>query len=130
VIREAVSCELAPKPCNILCVGRAEELLSLRGLVLHGAGYRVIEERDITRAIQIGLLETTDLVLLCHTLNSDEQHRIIHALRTSRPHLPIACVIAADHHGSPAGSLAVPSDPQRLIEAIHKMFRQLRSESE
>lgn len=128
MIREAVPREPAPKPGNILCVGRAEELLSLRALVLHGAGYQVIEERDVTRAIQLGFQETTGLVLLCHTLHSDEQHRIIHALHTSRPHLPIACVIAVDHHSAPAGSLAVNSDPQRLIDAIHKIFRQLRSQ--
>lgn len=124
VTHDGVSRELSVgKNCNILCVGREQELLSLRAMVLRGAGFRVDEECDLTRALQVALEGSIDLVLLCHTWNSSEQSRIIHSLRAARPHMPVACVITLDHQGAPAGSVAVPSDPQRLIEAIRQLFQ-------
>ena len=125
--RDGAPRELSPnKQRNILCVGRAQELLSLRAMVLRGAGFRVIEECDVSRAVQLALEDSIDLVLLCHTLNSTEQSRIIPSLCAKRRHLPIASVIASDHHTTPDGSRAVPSDPQRLIDAIGKLFQEAR----
>lgn len=111
---------------KILCVGRAEELVSLRAMVLRGAGFQVIEERDVTRAVQLALEESIGLVLLCHTLNSLEQSRILYALNSTRQHLLIACVVASDHYTAPEGARAVPREPQRLIEAIQNIFEESR----
>ena len=122
--RDGVSPEPSDgKDRNIVCVGRDRELLALRAMVLRGAGFRVIEESDTTRALQLALDDSIDLVLLCHTLSSLEKSRIIYALSSTRHHLPIASVATLEHHSAPAGSVAVPSDPPRLIEAIEKLFQ-------
>jgi CheY-like chemotaxis protein len=124
VIRDGVSREPSTgKDRNILCVGRDRELLSLRAMVLRGAGFRVIEESDATRAVQLALGNSIDLLLLCHTLNSIEHTRIIHSLRAARQHMLIACVTTLEHQGAPAGAVAVPSDAPRLIEALEKIFQ-------
>jgi hypothetical protein len=123
--RDGVSREPSDrKERNILCVGRAHELLELRAMVLRAAGFRVDEERDLTRAVEGALDDSINLVLLCHTLNPLEQSRIIDALRVTRQHLPIASVITLDHCGAPSGSVPVPSDPQRLIDAIRRIFHE------
>ena len=123
--RDGVSREPSTaKSINILCVSCAEELLSLRAAVLRGAGFRVIEERDVNRAVELALKDSIDLVLLCHTVSSFEQSRIIDALRARRRHLPIASVTTLDHESAPAGSVPVPSDPQRLIDVICGMFHE------
>ena len=125
--RDGASRELSTgEQRKILCIGRARELLSLRAMVLGGAGFHVVEERDVTRAVQLALEDSIDLVLLCHSLNSSEQSRIIHLLRAMRQNVLIASVIASDHHSAPAGSLAVPSDPLGLIDALRKMFQEPR----
>lgn len=123
--RDGVSPEPSDgKDRNIVCVGRDRELLALRAMVLRGAGFRVIEESDVTRAVQLAIQDSISLVLLCHTLSSLEQSRIIYGLRAISQHLRIACVTTLDHQSSPDGSVAVPSDPPRLIDAIGQMFHE------
>src|SRR5690242_5075399 len=116
VIRDGIARQpSAGKHRNILCVGREQELLSLRAMVLRGAGFRVVEERDLARALELALDDSIDLVLFCHSWTSSQQSRIIESLRASRQHVSIASVTTLEHDSAPAGSVAVPSDPQRLI---------------
>jgi DNA-binding response OmpR family regulator len=107
-------------------VGRDQELLSLRAMVLRGAGFRVLEERDGARALQLALADSIDLVLFCHSVNASEQSRMIHSLRAAHRQMPIATVTTLEHDNAPAGSVAVPSEPNTLIDAIRQIFQEIQ----
>ncbi len=76
----------------ILSVGRAPELLRPRSLILHSAGYAVLEELDCERALSRAMNDDIDLVLLCYSLHPGEIEFLVKMLAEKRRMLPVLCI--------------------------------------
>lgn len=73
----------------VLAVGRDSVLLETRSQVLQAAGYTVIPERSLKKAVARFREGDFDLVLLCHSIPAQDRERLTLLLRehTSRtPH--------------------------------------------
>ena len=109
-----------PHYTRILSVGHDHHLLSLRSMVLEGAGFDVIEAYSVTDALRLAQSDAVDLVLICHTVPKPEQKRLIAAIRERRRLMPVLCVIAHDFAMAADSSTITDNAPQLLLDALHK----------
>ena len=109
---------------SILEVGHALELLRTRSLVLRNAGYHVIEETDVKRALSLAQSDQVDMVLLCHSLYRKEAVWLAHTLREARSLLPIICVVNNPTDEIPPGCWSAPSSPDELLDTLEEIMQQ------
>jgi hypothetical protein len=64
-------------PFSIVLYGLDEQLLQTRQMVLKSAGYKVSCATKLTQVEQALSCETTDLVVLCHSLSLEECGRAV-----------------------------------------------------
>ena len=75
---------------HILICGRDSNLLETRGLVLRKAGYRV---STTTQPIQQApALNGLDLLIVCHTLSTEERRNDLSVLACAAPQAPALCL--------------------------------------
>jgi len=109
---------------SILEVGHALELLRTRSLVLRTAGYQVIEETDVKRALSIAQSDQIDMVLLCHSLNRKEATWLTRMLREERSLLPIVCVVNNPTDEIPSGCWSTTSSPDEVLGTLEEILQQ------
>ncbi len=101
---------------SILSVARDTELLRLRSAILRQAGYTVIEVSDPHVAISAFLSNAPDLVLLCHTLPSDQKSALIHNIHAFNPRVPILS-LDAEHSNIEADVVISSMDGPKIMLA-------------
>jgi CheY-like chemotaxis protein len=74
--------------CRLLSVGYDPILMPVRSMLLHQAGYEVVEARSLVEALKRIKAANTDLLLICHSVNEDERYLMIEASRLSSPLVP------------------------------------------
>jgi CheY-like chemotaxis protein len=109
---------------SILEVGHATELLQTRSLVLRNAGYQVIEETDIKRALSLAQSDQIDIVMLCHSLYRKEAAWLARMLREERSLLPIVCVVSNLTDEIPPGCWSAPASPDELLDTLEQIMQQ------
>lgn len=77
---------------RILSVGRDPQLMAVRTMVLHEAGYLVDEADSNKQAMQRLRSAKFHLVLICHTIPEPEKAKLAAAVRRLQPGLPVACI--------------------------------------
>ena len=82
----------------ILACGRDQSLLDTRRMVLESAGYRVRVATEAEAAIKILLDEPIALMVLCHTLSSQDCLTVLAALHSYHPE---ARVVALQSNKAP-----------------------------
>jgi CheY-like chemotaxis protein len=109
---------------SILEVGHALELLRTRSLVLRTAGYQVIEETDVKRALAVAQSDHVDIVLLCHSLYRKEAAWLARMLRDERSLLPIVCVVNNPTDEIPPGCWSTTAAPDELLGTLEEILQQ------
>ncbi|MBZ5507829.1 MAG: hypothetical protein LAO78_20395 [Acidobacteriia bacterium] len=102
----------------ILSMGRDPRLMSIRTLLLQGAGYVVDEAYDRAAALSRAQCDTVDVLLICHTVPKSERRWVVANVREKRTLMPILCLT----HGIPErvadGCIAVENDPEELLNTL------------
>jgi len=78
--------------CRILSIGYDPILMPVRSLLLRQAGYEVVEAYSLGEALKKIKPGGFDLLLICHTVEQDEQNSLIEAMRLSWPAVPVLCL--------------------------------------
>jgi DNA-binding NtrC family response regulator len=80
------------KQSRILSFGKEQVLMSVRALLLRKAGYQVqntFSRESVMKHLDSGQF---DLLIICHTVPSDEQNALIASVHSLRPGLRIVCL--------------------------------------
>jgi DNA-binding response OmpR family regulator len=117
-------------PASILSIGIDQELLPLRNSVLRASGlYAVKQESDLSRAVQVFMDGDFDLVVLCHSIPSEERQRIATAIKAAKPST-LVLVVRTDGEatGVADGSVHSLDGPETLLRCVEELLsRQKRS---
>ncbi len=106
---------------HIISFGYDTSLMSSRSLVLESAGFTVEEAYSSAGLLRLARNDLVDLVVICHTVPTKEQERLIDALREIRE-LPIICVAASQWEAQKRG-VTVENSPVPLVDAVRFMIR-------
>jgi DNA-binding response OmpR family regulator len=98
-----------PDKPRILCLGNEEVPLSMRKLVLEGAGYSVLTAIDTTEALELFNASNIDLVVAVDVIGLND---FIHRVRQAKPQLPIMIL---------SGGSSLNDEPQPPDYYLHKL---------
>ena len=109
-------------PFVVLSVGADRILLGLRDQVLRAAGYDV-QECDVSRGCDVPIEVYFDIVIFCHTVRDEDKRRIISAIRSSKPSVPIM-VVRANGVGAESVDASVHSldGPKVLLQCVRELL--------
>ena len=108
---------------SILSIGRDTELLRLRSAILRQAGYLVTETSDPHVAVSTFLKNAPDVVVLCHTLSSQQKTILIHDIHAFKPHTSILS-LEAEHSDVNADAVISSMDgPKTMLAAVAGLVR-------
>ena len=109
--------------CRILSVGDDPILMPVRSMLLRHAGYEVVEAYSLGEALKCIKAGDFDLLLLCHSVEQDEQQSLIEATRLSSPPVPFLCLTTTPEYSQLNNcSAACSTAPEFLTdvsEALH-----------
>ena len=106
----------------VLAIGRDPVLLETRSQVLQAAGYTVIPERSLKKAVVMFGDGDFDLVLLCHSIPVQDREHLTQLLRehTSRtPIISVSCNFSALDLFADA---TIGNDPKELILGLREFL--------
>jgi DNA-binding response OmpR family regulator len=110
----------------VLAIGRDAVLLETRSQVLQAAGYTVIPERSLKKAVARFRDGDFDLVLLCHSIPTQDRERLTRLLRehTSRtPIVSVSCIVSALDSFADA---TIGNDPRELLVGLRELLVEKR----
>ncbi|HEY6971030.1 MAG TPA: hypothetical protein VJA94_17600 [Candidatus Angelobacter sp.] len=107
-----------------LAVGYDPVLLQTRTQVLKSAGYTVVAEQSLKRAIARFLEGDFDLVVLCHSISQDDRHRFADFIRGHSPRPPIVFVSSGLVQYDASADLTIDNDPKDLIWGLRELFNE------
>jgi hypothetical protein len=110
---------------TILVYGSDEALLETRTMVLENAGLRVLT--TLKRADTEAIIESGEilLVVLCHSLASDDCEAILTFANGRTPPLRTLVLTAGESkcsEHSPTESISAFDGPRKLIETVHHLL--------
>ena len=109
-------------PC-ILSMGYDPRLMSIRTLLLQGAGYVVDEAYDRNAALSRAQCDSVDALLICHTVPKSERRWLIANVREKRQLMPIVCLTFGIHQVPDDGCIGVENDPEKLLNALRQAIK-------
>lgn len=106
---------------TVLVHGSDEALLSTRTMVLENAGFRVLSSVDQAEAEAVIERGDIALVVLCHSLSSEDCDAVVKVANEQNPPLKTLVLTAgeskcAEH--SPAASISAFDGPRKLVETV------------
>jgi len=111
--------------CTILAVGHDEGLLNTRSAVLRRCNAGVIAARP-SEAIEILKAGRFDLIVLCHTLSTEDMNKLVllaHQQASDIPVLEILKTTDQSWRHSPSGADDMsPSKPENLVAKVTEML--------
>ena len=109
----------------VLSVGSDRALLRLRDEVLRAAGYVV---REHVPAQLTSFEHDFEVVILCHSIPSEQRRRIIEFIRSQKPNAPILLVRADGENSEMVDATVHGLDgPQTLLDCIGKLLHKAAS---
>ncbi len=81
-----------PVPCILLHFGYDGLLSEARAVVLEQAGYEVVIAHSGKEALTVLRNRSVELVLVCHSVPSEEARSVLAEMKQLRPHVPIVMV--------------------------------------
>jgi CheY-like chemotaxis protein len=106
----------------VLAVGHDPVLLETRSQVLQGAGYTVIPELSLKKAVARFPEEDFDLVLLCHSIPADDRERMVRLIREHTSSTPIVCIATTLGQRDLFADATIESDPDELLNGLHDVL--------
>lgn len=104
-------------PC-ILSMGYDPHLMTIRTVLLRGAGYIVDEAYERTAALSRAQCDSVDVLLICHTVPKSQRRWLIANVREKRQLMPILCLTVGIHQVPDDGSIGVENNPEDLLNAL------------
>jgi DNA-binding NtrC family response regulator len=113
-------------PTTILVYGRDTGLLQTRQWLLEASGYRVLTATEISEVKGLVAEEGIDLLILCHSLSTEETQEALAAVAAPRP--KIHTLIMAAYYGShpsgmPDAVLEVMDGPAQLVSVVERLVQ-------
>jgi CheY-like chemotaxis protein len=106
----------------VLAVGRDPVLLETRSQVLQAAGYTVIPERSLRKAVAIFREGDFDLVLLCHSIPAQDRERLTRLLREHTSRTPIVAVSCSLCALDSFADATIGNDPRELLVGLSELL--------
>ena len=106
----------------VLAVGRDPVLLETRSQVLQAAGYTVIPERSLKKAVARFREEDFDLVLLCHSIPAQDRERLTRLLREHTSRTPIVSVSCSVSALDSFADATLGNEPEELILGLRELL--------
>jgi CheY-like chemotaxis protein len=108
---------------RVLSIGYDVVLMPVRSMLLRQEGYEVVETYSVGEGLRKIKAGGFDLLLMCHTIPSDQQQELIEALHLAQPGLPFLCLTTTPEysdfsHCPPACSTA-PELLADISNALH-----------
>jgi CheY-like chemotaxis protein len=103
---------------NVLMVGRDAALVEMRGRVLRAAGYSVMASARPEQAINQFLVGDFDLVILCHSIPTEERKSLCNRFRQHTSRTPIVSVASNAGDQDPFVDATIESEPTELIAEL------------
>ena len=110
----------------VLAVGRDSVLLETRSQVLQAAGYTVIPERSLKKAVARFRDGDFDLVLLCHSIPAQDRERLTRLLREHTSRAPIVSVSCSVSALDSFADATIGNDPKELILGLRELLVEKR----
>jgi CheY-like chemotaxis protein len=110
----------------VLAVGRDSVLLETRSQVLQAAGYTVIPERSLKKAVARFRDGDFDLVLLCHSIPAQDRERLTRLLREHTSRTPIVSVSCSVSALDSFADATIGNDPKELILGLRELLVEKR----
>ena len=114
----------------VLAVGRDPVLLETRSQVLQAAGYTVIPERSLKKALAMFREGDFDLVLLCHSIPAQERERLTRLLREHSSRTPIVSVSCFLSALDSFADATIGNDPKELLAGLLELLSGQEREQE
>ena len=106
----------------VLAVGHDPVLLETRSQVLQGAGYTVIPELSLKKAVARFREGDFDLVLLCHSIPAQDRERLTQLLRQHASRTPIVSVSTNVCDLDSFADAMVGNDPGELLTGLRELL--------
>jgi DNA-binding response OmpR family regulator len=106
----------------VLAVGRDPVLLETRSQVLQAAGYTVIPERSLKKAVARFREEDFDLVLLCHTIPAQDRERLTQLLREHTSRTPIVSISCSVSGLDSFADATLGNEPEELLLGLRELL--------
>ena len=109
----------------ILACGRDVSLLATRRLVLESAGHRVCVAIGPEAVIEALIENAIDLVVLCHTLSSQDCLAVLAAIHAHHPDAKILSLQASNAPCESSGKGQVVNifdGPGKLVQKVHELI--------
>jgi CheY-like chemotaxis protein len=106
----------------VLAIGHDPLLLETRSQVLQAAGYTVIPELSLKKALAKFREGDFDLVLLCHSIPAQDRQRLVRLIREHTSRTPIVSVATTLGQHDLFADGTLQSDPNELLKGLHDIF--------
>jgi CheY-like chemotaxis protein len=110
----------------VLAVGRDPVLLETRSQVLQAAGYTVIPEHSLKKAVARFREGDFDLVLLCHSISAKDRERLTRLLREHTSRTPIVSVSSSMSALDSFADATIGNDPRELLVGLRELLVEKR----
>jgi CheY-like chemotaxis protein len=106
----------------VLAIGHDPVLLETRSQVLQGAGYTVIPELSLKKAVARFREGDFDLVLLCHSIPAQDRELLTQLLRQHSSRTPIVSVSASLSALDSFADATIGNDPGELLVGLRELL--------
>jgi len=96
--------------------------MPIRTMLLRQAGYNVVEADSVDAVLHEIKSATVDLLLICHTVPSDEQDALIASVKSIKPRLPILCLATSPMRALPLGCMSAYSTAPEFLEDVNRVL--------
>jgi CheY-like chemotaxis protein len=108
---------------SIVSMGCDPNLMTIRTLLLQGAGYVVDEAYEKTAALSRAQCDSVDVLLICHSAAKYDRQWLIARIREKRELMPILCLVAGIYQLPDITCTAVQNNPEELLNALARADR-------
>lgn len=110
----------------VLAVGHDPVLLETRSQVLQAAGYTVVPELSLKKAVAKFRGGDFDLVLLCHSIPTQDRERLTRLLREHTSRTPIVSVSCSVNGLDSFADATIGTDPRELLVGLRELLVEKR----
>ena len=110
----------------VLAVGHDPVLLETRSQVLQAAGYTVVSELSLKKAVARYLEGDFDLVLLCHSIPAKNRELLTKLLREHTSCTPIVSVSSSLSALDSFADATIGNDPKELLVGLRELLVERR----
>jgi CheY-like chemotaxis protein len=125
VLRRSKREKVFMSPGVILNVGEDRVLLETRNAILRTAGYTVESTRSLKQAIDRSLADGFDLVILCHSIASEDRDLLTSWIRASGSLTPVVSILESSGQGVDVADVHLEHEPRKLLSGIKDVVSQL-----